>query len=213
VRVLDLYCCQGGASYGYERAGFEPTGVDIVDQPRYRHRFYRSDAVGFLRANREVIRKLFDFIHASPPCQLYSLTQRINGNYYPDLIAPTRSALEDSGLPWVIENVEDARSELHDPITLCGTMFGLRTYRHRLFEFGDCKVSPPDHPQHIARNAKMGRPAKSEEYLHIVGNFSGVQTARDIMDMQWANRDGLREAIPPVYAEYIGRYLIENGGV
>jgi DNA (cytosine-5)-methyltransferase 1 len=45
--------------------------------------------------------------------------------------------------------------------------------------------------------------------MHVVGNFSGVEKARDVMGMPWANRDGLREAIPPAYSEYIGKQLMK----
>jgi len=44
--------------------------------------------------------------------------------------------------------------------------------------------------------------------MHIVGNFAGVARGRDVMQMPWANRDGLREAIPPRYAECVGAQLM-----
>jgi DNA (cytosine-5)-methyltransferase 1 len=56
----------------------------------------------------------------------------------------------------------------------------------------------------------MGRPPQPGEYMHIVGNFSGVEKGREVMGMPWASRDGLREAIPPVYTEHIGRQLLDH---
>lgn len=193
---------------GYWRAGFDVVGVDIARQPRYPFPFIQGDVLEFLAGGAPG----FDAVHASPPCQRYSAAQRIQGRDHPDLIGPTRSALEAAGLPWVIENVEDARPELRTPELLCGSMFGLRTYRHRLFETGGGVVlTPPPHPAHRASLAKMGRPVGEGEYMHVVGNFSDVPLARSeaVMGMPWASRDGLREAIPPVYAEYVGAALLE----
>jgi DNA (cytosine-5)-methyltransferase 1 len=207
MRVLDVFCCQGGAGKGYSDAGFDVVGVDLSPQPRYPFTFVQADAVDYISEHGHE----FDFIHASPPCQRYSATQRIRNNEHPDLIGPTREALAATGRPWVIENVMDAAPELRSPIMLCGEMFGLRTYRHRLFEpGGGFSFEPPTHPEHRARTTKMGRPVQPGEYMHVVGNFTGVSEARDIMGMPWANRDGLREAIPPVYAEYVGRAFAEQ---
>ncbi|MFC3231882.1 DNA cytosine methyltransferase [Streptomyces nitrosporeus] len=206
---LDLFCCQGGASKGYADAGFTVLGVDIDPQPRYVHpdQFVQADAVEFVHRYGH----LFNSASASPPCQLYSKTHRIQKNDHPDLIGPTRKALEETGLPWVIENVMDAASELRTPRMLCGAMFGIETYRHRLFEpGGGFSFVPPEHPQHVARTTKMGRPVKPGEYMHVVGNFTGVDLARDVMGMPWANRDGLREAIPPAYTEWIGERLMAH---
>lgn len=202
-KLLDLYCCQGGASQGYVAAGFTVTGVDIDPQPRYPFEFAQADAISFLLTYGPE----FDAIHASPPCQAHTRAQKIQQNDHPDLIEPTRSALRLVGKPYVIENVPLA--PLHHPVELCGAMFGLETYRHRLFEVGGWSLSVPEHPEHTARTTKMGRPPQAGEYMHVVGNFSGTARAREIMGMPWASRDGLREAIPPAYTEYIGRQLIE----
>lgn len=184
----------------------ELLGVDIDPQPRYcGDAFIQADMIRYLRDNRELIRDTFAFLHMSPPCQFDSDCQRIMNNDHPDLIGPTRDELEAIGLPYVIENVRGAIPKLRDPVMLCGAMFGLNTYRHRYFETGGgFTFTPPDHPEHVAPQAKMGRPARPGEFLQYVGNFSGVQQARDDMGMPWANRDGLREAIPPAYTQYIG---------
>ena len=207
LRVLDLFCKQGGAAKGYADAGFDVTGVDIDPQPRYPYRFIQADAVGFIREHGAE----FDFIHASPPCQFYTQCQRIQGREHPALIAPTRAALEATGRPWVIENVEDAAPELRDPVTLCAAVFGMRTYRHRLFETGGgFTFTPPRHLPHLAPLTKMGRPRAAGHFAHYVGNFSGVQEARDDMGVPWMNRDGIRECIPPAYAQLIGRAFVTS---
>lgn len=200
MRLLDLFCCQGGAAMGYHKAGFRVTGVDQEDQPRYPFSFFRRDALDFLKRYG----RFFDAVHASPPCQFYTNCQKLQGNEHPDLIEPVRELLVELGKPYVIENVPGA--PLNDPVELCGAMFGLETYRHRLFET-NWNLETPSHPVHIARTTKMGRSPVEGEFMHIVGNFSGVGRAREIMGMPWATRDGLREAIPPAYTEYIGVQL------
>jgi DNA (cytosine-5)-methyltransferase 1 len=208
LRLLDLYCCAGGATRGYQRAGFRVTGVDVDHQPNYcGDDFHQGDAVKYV----EKYGHLFDAIHASPPCQAYSLAQRIQGNRHPDLVAKTRAALDQARRPYVIENVVGA--PLLGAELLCGAMFGLRTYRHRLFEAGGgFWLIAPMHPEHVAPNAKMGRPVQSGEFIHIVGNFSGVEMAREVMDLPRATRDELAEAIPAAYTEYVGRRLYRQAG-
>ncbi len=200
LKALDLFCCAGGASMGLHLAGFDVVGVDIEKQRHYPFPFFRADALTFPLSG-------FDFIWASPPCQAHTLCQRIQKNDHPELIAPIRKRLIASGLPWCIENVVGA--PLVDPIELCGAMFGLRTYRHRLFECS-FPIDAPAHPRHVAPVRKMGRPPRDGEFIHVVGNFSNVKLAREAMGIDWMPRDKLREAIPPAYAEYIGRAAISH---
>lgn len=201
LRLLDLFCCQGGAANGYAGVGFDVTGVDKDPQPRYPYRFVQADAIAFVLEHGAE----FDFIHASPPCQFDSDCQRIQGNTHPDLIDPTRAALETTGRPWVIENVGGAVPKLRDPVMLCGPMFHLATYRHRFLETGGGFTLPqPFHPEHTVPQAKMGRPVPPGHYGQFVVNFSGVDHARQVMGVPWMNRDGIRECIPPAYARWTG---------
>jgi DNA (cytosine-5)-methyltransferase 1 len=129
MRLLDLFCGAGGAGMGYHRAGFEVVGVDIKPQPRYPFEFHRADALEYLNQHwRE-----FDIIHASPPCQFYSRATKMNGtkHNHPDLLQPTIDALDATGKPYIVENVPGA--PMKNYLMLCGTMFGLRVFRHRLF--------------------------------------------------------------------------------
>lgn len=200
MKILDLFSGAGGAGKGYADAGFEVVGVDIAPQPRYPYEFHQADAIEYLRDHGHE----FDAIHASPPCQAFTNAQKIMGNEHPDLVEPTRELLEELGKPYVIENVPGA--PLRDPVELCGAMFNLGTYRHRLFET-NWELVPPPHPPHAKRTTKMGRKPVDGEMMHVVGNFSGVAQARKAMGIDWMTRDGLREAIPPAYSQYIGWQL------
>ncbi|MFJ8589538.1 SAM-dependent methyltransferase [Streptomyces sp. NPDC093595] len=189
---------------GLYLAGFDVTGVDLSPQPRYPFPFIQGDAIEYIRAHGHE----YDLIAGSPPCQRYSATQRIRGREHPDLIGPTRKAMQSTGRPWVIENVEDARPELRDPVTLCGAMFGLHTYRHRLFE-ASFPLAVPPHPRHLYPTVKMGRPLREGDWYHAVGNFSNVPYVRADMGVTWMSRDGVRECIPPAYTRFIGTQAVQ----
>lgn len=215
MRILDLYCGAGGASRGYVDAGWEVVGVDIAEQPRYPFRFIRSDALTALKtliAEKQLTDRNggkwkledFDAIHASPPCQAHSKAQTIMKREHPELIVPTRELLQKVELPYVIENVVGA--PLRSPMLLCGTMFSLPLYRHRIFETS-CTLRAPTHAEHKTKQTKMGRPPVEGEFLQVVGNFSGCAEARAAMKTPWMTRNEMSEAIPPAYTEYVGSQL------
>lgn len=209
-RLLDLYCCEGGAGTGYARAGFEVVGVDIADQKLYPFEFHKADAIEYALAHgRE-----FDVIHASPPCQRYStITAEATRDDWPDLIGPTREALQQIGRPYVIENVAGARELLIDPMLLCGSSFGLGVRRHRYFESTEWLMSLPcDHasqPEPIGVYGHSGgqslRPNGRSLHHHVARD---KEHGREVMGMPWASWRGLVEAIPPAYTEFIGEQLI-----
>ena len=207
MKLLDLFCGEGGAGKGYQDAGFEITGVDNDPANGKRYPawpmmggFITADAIEYVREyGRE-----YDAIHASPPCQAFTLCQRSPEQYHHWRERPPHKGVLDAGGLWVIENVPGA--PLNDPIELCGAMFGLQTYRHRWFETS-FPLTPPPHPEHVAATTKMGRAPIDGEFMHIVGNFIGVDRGRKVMGMPWASREGLREAVPPAYTEHIGHQL------
>ena len=232
---LDLFCCAGGASTGYTHAGFEVYGVDIEAQPRYPFKFLQWNAIGLMkfilndyrfvfsdRAGNEKMLGLddFDAIAASPPCQHYSDLAKRNANahMWPDLVPPTRALLEDSGKPYIIENVEGA--PLIDPVLLCGTMFPeLRVIRHRLFESNVDLVAPahiprPAHPlvfTHDKRKPHYGKLNQDTDYVMVNGGGNcSVANARDAMGIDWMTKKELNESIPPAYTEYLGKQLLEQ---
>jgi DNA (cytosine-5)-methyltransferase 1 len=197
-RALDLFCCGGGASIGLTQAGFDVTGVDIEPQKGYPFSFIQADALEFPLEG-------YDFIWASPPCQAYSACKDLNPTKHPDLVDLIRQRLLSSNTLWVIENVEGA--PLINPTLLCGTMFGIPTYRHRLFE-SNFLLPQPDHPTHTARVTKMGRPPQPGEFLNPVGHFSGVPLARQFMGMPHASQYQLAQAVPTCYSKWIGEQAL-----
>lgn len=135
-RLLDLFCGAGGAGMGYHRAGFDVVGVDIAPQPHYPFEFHQADALTFPF-------DVFGFaaVHASPPCQEYSVTRSLHRAEYPTLVEAVRARLLGTGLRYVIENVVGA--PLTNCVTLCGSSFGLGVRRHRRFETNWTVWSPP----------------------------------------------------------------------
>lgn len=210
LKLLDLFCCAGGCGMGYHRAGFDVVGVDIRPQPRYPFKFHCGDAIEFLRQYGAD----YDVIHASPPCQAYTPLRALHPDKeYPDLVAETREALTASGRPWIIENVPGA--PLHNAVMLCGTMFGLRVYRHRLFETSFFMFQPA-HPKHTVRagapGTKGGRGRKAHYlaggFITVAGNVGSY--CGPAMGIDWMTGAELSQAIPPAYTEYIGRQYLDR---
>ena len=215
-RLLDLFCGAGGCSVGYHRAGFDVVGVDIEPQPNYPFEFIQDDALAVLWVLLEggTIRgyKLEDFavIHASCPCQRWAGSSHWHGIDHPDLIAPTRDLLERTGLPYVLENVPGA--PLKEPITLCGTMFGLEAdgfelRRHRCFESNVFLMMPGQCQHRLPAIPVFGHGVNSD-FKKRHGRTVAIKHRRKAMGIDWTNRDELAEAIPPAYTEHIGEFLM-----
>lgn len=202
-RLLDLFCCQGGAAMGYSRAGFDVVGVDLVAQPRYPFAFVQGDALEYLAAHGHE----FDAIHASPPCQKYQKLNTKNHDTHPDLIAPTRNLLLMARKPFVIENVPDARRLLIEPVMLCGSMFGLNIERHRYFEIWPADVlllTPPC--RHMPEPVLLSGVSRRKGQPRIE---SSADECRVAAGLDWMTRVGIDQAIPPAYTEWIGTKLLE----
>lgn len=225
-KLLDTFCCAGGCSEGYRRAGFEPYGIDIEDQPHYPFPFLKMDALtamdrllkgeGLTFSNSETLYlKDFVAIHASPPCQHYSQAFSPLLGYrkeHPDLVEPVRERLSKLKKPCVIENVP--KSPLKNYIKLNGTMFGLKTVKERWFELHGFEIlfapAPFENTRGMIKDGKL---------VGIVGHFKSCpneiiankENLAAAYKIDWVmNRHELRQAIPPVYTEFIGKHLMQE---
>lgn len=198
-KALDLFSGAGGVSVGLERAGFDVTGVDIEPQPRYPFKFIHADAL-------DVDLSGFDFLWGSPPCQLFTTLKHLTTKEYKDLIEPIRERFKASGKPYIIENVPGA--PLVNPIMLCGAMFGLRVYRHRLFE-SNIELKEPAHPLHLQKVVKCGRKPKPGDFVSIAGNVSDTKYCGRAMGITWMNQSEIGEAIPPAYSEFLAHQVLD----
>ena len=214
-KLLDLFSGAGGAARGYQLAGFYVVGVDVKPQPRYiGDEFNQADALEFLAEHG----RGYDLIHASPPCQVYSVTASLSNGNHPALIEPVRELLQASGRPYVIENVPGA--PLENPLMLCGSMFGLGVIRHRLFECcppvwfppGPCQCKHGGATGNRMRRAGVTRtPSVVKDNLRFVtvaGNNYLVDEGRAAMGIDWMTRSELSQAIPPVYTEWLGKQML-----
>lgn len=212
-RVLDLFCGAGGAAMGLHRAwpDAEIYGVDIEDQPRYPFRFYRADVWEWAVFEW----RDFDFIWASPPCQRFTCLKSVfDSTKYPDYIEPVRAKLAATGKPTVIENVVGA--PLRRDLMLCAAPFGLRSYRHRIFECS-FPVAQPDHPKHtvaVNRRKKNRRGHwDAGGFVTVVGDI-GSYVGLEAMGIDWMTGNELSQAIPPAYSEYIARqFSLHSAGL
>lgn len=208
-RLVDFFCKQGGATRGYQLAGFYVVGVDVEPQPRYiGNEFIQADAMALL--NDPEFLAGFDAIAASPPCKSENDLRHLSDREHPNLLGPTLDALSGQHIPWVVENVEGSR-QMPGALILCGTEFGLRSgdrwlKRHRRFlssvplmGAGGCHCS----------GRKIGG---------VYGTGGGGQMnrgykfrppqAREAMGIDWMDQDGLSQAIPPAYTQFIGEQLM-----
>lgn len=205
-RMLDLFAGEAGAGKGYANAGADIYAVDndpkrLAVNPFPSHlgdvievmaTLLAGGAVDFTHKDGRVewlTLADFDAIHASPTCTGYSrgtaaIPDRLDR--YDRLIAVTRTLLIETGLPYVIENVEDAKPELDHPILLCARSFNLGAIdtdgtplvldRHRLFE-SNVFLLAPEHPRHTRRAPLPGTPvcACGKTHFQVAGMYGGAR--------------------------------------
>lgn len=236
MKVLELFACAGGASRGLVAAGNQviatdidagylyhnPIGIDSYDGSphggfnapvRQPWEWIAENALSTIEVLpwQDALDKhadWADWIWASPPCQLYSVTSPLSGEGYEDLVSPVRERLLSIGKPYVIENVPEA--PLVTPLMLCGCMFyGLRVYRPRHFE-SNLSLAQPDHYPHKQTVVKMGRPAELGKRISCQGHVSNLHVTRAGMGYDPDDlipQRALSESIPPHFAFYIAQEM------
>ena len=202
-KLLDLFACEGGATVGYQRAGFDVYAVDM-DKNRLGYNPAHHKLVGdalatldtllaggaiYFPGERPMFRDDFTAIHASPPCQGYTRGNAGRETAWPKLIPDVRNRLVDLRLPYVIENVKDAGPDMVAPVALCGCMFDLSTIdtdgvrihlqRLRLFETGGFTLTPP-------------RPCDHTAHEWVAGAYGGAR--RDKYEAKYVRKGGY---VPP----------------
>lgn len=236
-KLLDLYCCAGGAAKGYTDAGFDVYGVDLDKQPRYPYAFKRADVIRVLTdlifgigvdfthkdGTVETLHLSdFDAIHASPPCQAFSKTNTLHDNKHPELIEPTRDLLNQIGIPWIMENVVGA--PLINPIMIEGRHFGmsapdvdgvmLKLVRPRLFESNFPLLAPTTwfpNPTYITAsiygNGGSWSPRWRDSPDRRGGYIIGKAVGSKLLNVDWMTKNELSQCIPPKFCEFVGTQL------
>lgn len=259
-QMLDCFAGEGGAAMGYDQAGWSVYCVDndetrLANNPFPSHcgdvlvvmaTLNAGGAVDFTHPDGRVEWKRkadFKAIHGSPTCTGYSRgTTSIPDRFdkYDRFIPVARALFIESGLPYVIENVEDAGDELLEPSLLCGRMFGLGAIdddgtplvldRHRLFE-SNVALSVPQHRKH-SKKPLPGTPpcACGKTHFQVAGLYGGarrdkyaarhvrrggyvppnLEVLRALNGTPWTTEKGTFLAIPPVYTRFIGRQLLNH---
>lgn len=230
--MIDLFSGEGVAAMGYVQAGWRVRCIDN-DPERIKHHA-RHPHIEVIEADATTYPlEDADAVHASPPCTGHSETAPL-ANAVRGSDAGTEWMLRDTllrlrfwgmvtGRPWVVENVEGAKTHFTDPVKLCGTMFdicdeGWSLQRHRWFE-SNKPIAAPGPCRHAGRR-----------FIQVHGDLSpndrscggrrrpggdmraGVPRARRLMGAPWASARGLSLAIPTAYTRHLGSQLIRHIG-
>lgn len=229
LKVLDLYCGGGGASMGLHQAlmsrsiKHEIIGVDVRNGLDYPFKLINKDV---FELSLKFISS-FDFIWASPPCQMFTCINHMNRKLgrtadWINLIPETRELLILTDKPFVIENVTQA--PIRNDIRLCGVMFGIGVFRHRAFEINNFVCYQPRHPKHDGKigdgkyyQVVSGPLFKNKEFQEKHHDFEQWKIA---METPWISVPSdkkelpkghpLAEAVPPAYSRYIMNQYLNN---
>jgi len=205
-RAADLFCCAGGAAMGLYRAGFHVVGWDRRTGLAYPFERHIGDAID---ANLDG----FDFVWASPPCQKHCAFAHLHQKDYECFIDPVRQKLKAWGGPYIIENVPGA--PLFDTIQLCGSAFGLKVRRHRIFESNiplvgvECRHKEQGTPMDVSGSGGNRINRRRDDHGGNCHKPRNIKEAQDAIGINWMNREEIAQAIPPAYSEYLGKQILK----
>lgn len=229
--ALDLFCGAGGAARGLLDAGWDVVGVDA--DPRcaavYPGPFLRAD----WKRGLELLIDRCDLVWASPPCQRWAAPTaltRDRPSAHPDLIGEVRAWLAGNGVPHVIENV--SRAPVRCDLALTGPMVGLPELRRlRHFEMSWRPAGLPTRGARPAGSVAEGTLVSVTTQGGIPCRATRAKRARlrpDLRSSRFLRGDMLRamglpedcgftmrqigEAVPPRYAEAVGRQALRARG-
>jgi DNA (cytosine-5)-methyltransferase 1 len=226
--LIDYFCGEGGAAAGYVEQGLRVWGVD--NNPKLKARYLASGAERFICADantwepdEEPAAK-----HYSPPCKDWTdLAAQSGGDGTGWMLPHAIERARRSGRPYVVENVDNARTRavMDGAVMLCGSMFGLGIFtrddnespldyrtlkRHRLFLTSFALFVPPDVCSGWHKIGVYGTGGGGQMNR---GYKATLAQARAVMQMPWASRDGVSQAIPPAYTAFLGEHLMAELGV
>lgn len=202
-KLLDLFCGEGLAAWGYWLSGrfSEIVGVDInpIMKRRYAFDFIQADA---MTLDYEFLQQ-FDFIHCSPPCQGYSKATP-DQSKHKRLIPGCHLMCVAAGKPYVIENVEGSTRDLKPNLVIDGHSVGLPITRRRYFYVSELKK------QHRFLSKKQAsfsihESATLQEMVDSFGLNSINENRR-----RYLTKRGIEEGIPPAFTRRIAEMVIKD---
>jgi C-5 cytosine-specific DNA methylase len=129
-RLLDLFSGRWGWSKAFAARGWQCVGIDLIQPPEIPAHclFFLRDV--FTLSGSEIRHNEFDFICASSPCEQFS----VHGmkHFHPNppypalgikLFEHTRRICEESGVPYVMENVRAAQQFVGNAVHHCGPFY------------------------------------------------------------------------------------------
>lgn len=203
MKLLDLFCGEGLAAWGYWLSGrfSEIVGIDINPEmkSRYAFDFICGDA---LRLDYDFLAQ-FDFIHASPPCQAYSKAT-LDKSRHLRLVAATHLICQSAGLPHVIENVEGSGRELRPNLVMNGHGLGLPSERRRYFYVS--LLSESVRCLGTGQSIRIhGGSASRDDLIRAMG-LDMINPRRLLM----LTKTGMEQGIPPIFTRTIAEMVLPD---